>query len=76
MFFVYSGEINCDNCDGEAPTHSIKEFEDEGDVIEYKKEFEEEIVREDSHFVIFRIFEGKELKMKPKKIVNSWEFES
>lgn len=73
MFYVYSGYVCSDryDCSEGDPIYSIKEFSTEKEVIDWKKDFEEQLYECDH--IIFRVFRGTELKLKPKKIVEEWE---
>lgn len=72
MYFVYSGHINADNCDGERPTHYLSRFKTEEEVFEFKKRFDECKHLECSH-VIFIIVEGQALKLEPVEHVVEWK---
>ncbi len=75
-YFVYYGYKSPDNCDaseGSGP-YKFVECETESEVTKLRKEHEEAISgnREFSH-PIFRVIEGEELDIQPKKRVVSWE---
>lgn len=73
-YFIYSGKINSDNYDSEYPRYTIKVVETEEQVIKNYKKFKKDITEEDNE-VEFRVFEGKELKMKPIKVETDFTLE-
>lgn len=72
-YFVYYGKVNPDNYD-QYPTHVLKQFSSKDVVLRLYKEFQEGL-RDDDDEVIFKVFEGKELSIKEKKIVTDWDLE-
>ena len=75
MFYVYYGYVSPDNYDAsEGPTYKIEEFKTAEAVEHFKREFEEDYLNDDCDNVIFRVFDGVERELKPKVIVDSYEF--
>ena len=73
MFYVYSGYIGVDNCELEdGPIYKVNEFDSEQEVVEYYEEFME-CVYDECAYVIFRVFEGTERLIKPKKVPTVFE---
>ena len=73
MYYIYSGYVSPDNYDNsEGPSYTIEECHTQEAVIEAKKAFEEDI-HDECSYVIFRVFEGDEKKLKPKEIITEWE---
>ena len=74
MFFVYSGYVSPNNCDlsNDGPCYTLSQFKTSKGVIQFKKEFEEG-VDGDCCNVIFRIFKGLEMDLKPIKHEVDWE---
>ena len=79
-YYVYSGYVSDDNYDGPSeghPCYTLKEFGEEKGVIDFKKEFNEVINGyADCGHIIFKVFEGKELQVKPKEKVIDYELSS
>ena len=74
MLYVYYGYCSPDNYDSsEGPTYLIKEFSSSEDVAKFRKECDIHFLSDECSNVIFRVFEGKELFLQPKKIVESYE---
>ena len=72
MFFVYSGYINPDNADSSnGPTHTLKMFNTEKEVIADREEFEEALGRECSD-VYYVVIDGKERPLVESKKVVTW----
>ena len=67
MYFVFSGSINCDNCDGNHPTHTIRTCQTEFQVLELHKEFVANL-RDDDEHVYFKVIEGTERYIEPVKV--------
>ena len=75
MFYVYYGYASPDHYDSsESPTYEIAEYETEEEVLKFYKEFQDEYIHDDCENVIFRIFEGSELKIEPKVVVTEYQF--
>ncbi len=76
MFYVYWGYCSPDNYDAsEGPTYKIKECETAEEVVAFRKEFEEDYLHDECSNVIFRVFEGEERSLKPKKVVETYELD-
>ena len=74
MFFIYYGYVSPDNYDAsEGPTYVIKECATSEEVAEFRKEFDEEYFPDECSNVIFRVFEGSERFLEPKKVVETYE---
>ena len=71
MFFIYSGYVSVDS-DFESPNYTISKHQTAEQVVEFRKEFDEEI-DDDCANVEFRVFEGKERHLVPKKVVESFQ---
>ncbi len=75
MFFVYCGYVSPDHCDSSySPTYKLLSFNNEQEVLKYKVEFDENI-NSDCDNVIFRVFKGTELNLKPVEKVTEWKLE-
>ena len=75
MFYVYYGYCSIGNCDAsEGPTYLIKECSSADEVATFRREFDEYLSKDCSN-IIFRVFEGEERFLQPKKIVESYELE-
>lgn len=73
MFYVYSGYVNADNYDcSESPVYTVNEFRTSQEVMNFKKKFDEGVYDECAN-IVFRVFEGKELKLRPKHVVTEYE---
>ena len=71
MFYVYYGHVNADNHDI-YPTHKLRECKTNQDVFKIKKEFDE-CSHEDCSDVVFKIVDGDECKLTPRKEVTHWD---
>jgi len=71
-YYVYSGYISPDNCDGERETHTLEVFDTPEQVLKFKKEFDQNIHEECGH-IVFNVIEGREVFFKAKKTVTEWE---
>ena len=71
-YFVYYGYTSPDNCGGEYPTHGVKPFTTSEQVIEFKKEFDENIHDECTN-VEFLVIKGEVASLIPKTTVTEWE---
>lgn len=71
MFFVYCGYRSPDNYDSESPNYVLSEYDTEEQVLQAKKEFDENVYDECVD-VIFRVFEGKERNLRPISVVEKW----
>lgn len=75
MFFVYCGYVSPDHYDSsESPTYELHSFKDEESLLQFKKQFEENVHSECDN-IIFRIFSGKEVFLKPVNVVTEWKLE-
>lgn len=76
MFYVYYGYISADNYDAsEGACYKIKEFNNSDEVLAFKKEFDEDYIRDECCNIEFRVFEGKEKELKPKQVVTAYTLE-
>jgi len=74
MFFIYYGYVSADNYDAsEGPIYSIKECCTAEEVAEFRKEFDEDYLHDGCSNIIFRVFEGKERFLQPKKVIEIYE---
>lgn len=75
-FIVYSGFVCADNYDcSDGPIHEVNIFNTHEEVIEFHKEFQENVYDECGH-VIFRVFEGTEMKIAPVEFVKTYELQA
>jgi len=73
MYYVYYGYVSPDNYDSSnGPTYEIKEIESKAGVIEFKKEFDEEMHDECAN-IIFRVFKGRECHLEPIEVVKDYK---
>jgi hypothetical protein len=74
MFFIYYGYVSPDHYDAsECPTYQIKECSTTEEVVDFRKEFDEDYLHDECKNIIFRVFEGKERFLQPKKVVETYE---
>lgn len=75
MYYIYYGYVDSDTHDAsEEPVYKIKECDSEEEVLSFRSEFDKEL-HDECDNIIFRVFEGKERTLVPKKIVESYELE-
>ena len=76
MLYVYAGYVSPDNYDAsERPCYELKEFRTTGEVLSFKKEFDENIHSECSN-VIFKVIDGRERQIVAKEVVTEYEIKS
>lgn len=74
MFFIYYGYVSPDNYDAsEDPIYLIKECSSAEEVLAFRKEFDEDYLHDECSNIIFRVFEGKERFLQPKKVIETYE---
>ena len=77
MFFVYYGYVGPDNYDAsEGPIYKLTKCDTKEEVIDLRKGFDSMVDREDVSNPIFRVFEGEELELIPKKVVVDYTIKS
>lgn len=77
MFFVYYGYVGPDNYDAsEGPIYKLAKCETEEEVIDLKKGFDSIVNEGNVSNPIFRVFEGEELELVPKKVVVDYTIKS
>lgn len=73
MFYVYCGYVSSDSYDAsEGAIYKLHQFLTKADVLEFHKEFTGDVHKHCSH-VIFRVFNGTELFVRPKTVVETYE---
>ncbi len=73
MFYVYCGYVSSDSYDAsEGAIYKLLTFNTKEEVLYFHKEFQEDVHEECSH-VIFKVFTGTELFVRPKTVVETYE---
>jgi len=76
MFYVYSGYVDADT-DFDYPSYGIEMFHTEDEVIQCRLEFEESLDDNDeASGSVFRVFQGKEVFLRPKEVITSYKLSS
>lgn len=74
MFFIYYGYVSPDHYNSSGgPLYKIKEVRTAEEVAAFRKEFDEDYLHDECSNIIFRVFEGEERFLRPKKVVESYE---